>query len=217
VYGGRAAGDPGAIPRAQRCATRSCAVGDTIGMTGESRTESLISPASGVKTEFGTVSDSLAKGVMEIDHFFESGALYAVSQVGVKTAGLIDFEIERLDGFLGENVDAAILLGEVLGADAVAGQLASQFFGKHFGLRQCVAAPEDAPCPLIINNLERRVSLAIRAAVIRLGIHPRLLWRLLSELDGYGRRVNRNRHRAGTNLGDRLSPVVVVSPAHIPF
>jgi hypothetical protein len=122
----------------------------------------------------GSVSDSLAKGVMEIDRCFESGALHAVSQVGVKTAGLINFEIERLDCFLSENVDAAILLGEVLGADAVAGQLASQFFGKHFGFRECVAAPEDAPCPLIINHLERRVSLAIRAAVIRLEIHPRL-------------------------------------------
>ena len=88
---------------------------------------------------------------------------------------MIDFEIEWLDCFLGENVDAAILLGEVFGADAVASQLASQFFGKRFGLRQCVAAPEDAPCPFIINNLERRVSLAIRAAVIRPGIHPRLL------------------------------------------
>jgi glyoxylase-like metal-dependent hydrolase (beta-lactamase superfamily II) len=43
------------------------------------------------------VSDPLAKGVMEIDRFFESGPLYAISQVGVKTAGLIDFEIERLD------------------------------------------------------------------------------------------------------------------------
>src|SRR5947209_7296116 len=69
-----------------------------------------------------SVAHALAKGVVEINRFFDRGALHAASQFGIMAAGLIDFQMEWFDGFLGERVNAAVLLREILGAAPVGSQ-----------------------------------------------------------------------------------------------
>ena len=164
--------------------------------------------------------DSLAEGIVEIDCFLQCCPFYAGPQLGIVAAGLVHLETQRLHRLLGENVDAAVLFGEVLGTDPVGGQLSGQFLSQRLGFGQRIAAPKDALLPFVINDLKRRVSFGrgIPVAVVGLRIGSFQRRGLLAGPDSHRRLVNGDRNRTGGNLGDWFPPrVALIRAAHIPF